>query len=162
MEGLTCLLDTSVFVEHFRRADKRETLPYRRFRARGACMSAVTCMELGFGAIAEAHRAYLVELLARYPVPPFDRSAAEVASGLYRKLRAQNQLIEVRDLMIAATAIAYKLPLATLDQSHFSRIPSLVLVSAWRGSSADPSPLARSVSNSGQVRRPGTLRKWRS
>jgi tRNA(fMet)-specific endonuclease VapC len=38
-----------------------------------------------------------------------------------------NQLLEIRDILIAATALAYDLPLMTLNTRHFDRIEGLQL-----------------------------------
>jgi tRNA(fMet)-specific endonuclease VapC len=44
------------------------------------------------------------------------------------RLRAKNQLIEIRDLLIAATALTHDLPLMTLNSGHFSRVGALQLL----------------------------------
>lgn len=36
--------------------------------------------------------------------------------------------IEISDLMIAATAIYYQLPLATFNTKHFINVPNLILI----------------------------------
>ena len=43
-------------------------------------------------------------------------------------LKRKNCLIDMADLMIAATAVVRKIPLATLNQKHFERIEGLILV----------------------------------
>ena len=51
------------------------------------------------------------------------------AVSIYRSLKKKNQLIDIPDLLIGATAIAHSLKLATLDEKHFSRIEGIELIS---------------------------------
>jgi predicted nucleic acid-binding protein len=46
---------------------------------------------------------------------------------MYRILKGINQLIALPDLFIAATALAYHLPLLTFNRNHFERVPLLQL-----------------------------------
>lgn len=46
----------------------------------------------------------------------------------YNYLKQTNQFIGFQDLIIGTTALHYRLPLATLNHKHFSRIPELELV----------------------------------
>lgn len=59
----------------------------------------------------------------------FTSAVAAVAATLYRDLRTANQLLEIRDIFIAATALAYDLPLMTLNTRHFHRVDHLQLQS---------------------------------
>lgn len=128
MASLTCLLDTSVFLEFIRHSDKSKALLVTKFQPPGPCMSAVTCMELEVGSKTEQHRAFLQRMLLDFPIIAFGRGEAAAAGRIYQDLRSCNQVIEVRDLMIAATAVAHDLPLATLNQSHFGRVDGLRLL----------------------------------
>ena len=47
---------------------------------------------------------------------------------LYRYLRANGLLIDANDLWIAATALAFDLPVATRNEKHFSRVPDLDVI----------------------------------
>jgi len=58
----------------------------------------------------------------------FDSSAALIASSIYRNLKTKNQLIEFRDIFIAATAIAHDIPVLTLNMNHFERVEHLKLL----------------------------------
>jgi tRNA(fMet)-specific endonuclease VapC len=59
---------------------------------------------------------------------PFDNACAGEAVFIYRILKQQNSLIGPEDLLIAATALANKLPLATLNKKHFERVDNLILI----------------------------------
>ncbi len=47
---------------------------------------------------------------------------------LYRYLRANGLLIDANDLWIAATALAFDLPVVTRNQRHFARVPELGVI----------------------------------
>ena len=47
---------------------------------------------------------------------------------LYRYLKANGLLIDANDLWIAATALAFGVPLVTRNQRHFSRVPELEVI----------------------------------
>lgn len=61
-------------------------------------------------------------------VLPLTSSVAQIAATIYQQLRAGNKLIEMRDILIAATAIDHTLPLMTLNVGHFNRIGTLTVV----------------------------------
>ena len=58
-------------------------------------------------------------------VIPFDLKSSYEAIKIYKLLKAKNQMIDLADLFIAATAISHNLTLATLNLRHFNRIPNL-------------------------------------
>ncbi|MCB0126795.1 MAG: type II toxin-antitoxin system VapC family toxin [Caldilineaceae bacterium] len=61
-------------------------------------------------------------------VLPLTSDTAQRAAAVYRQLRSQNQMIEMRNILIAATALVHSLPLMTLNVGHFTRIDTLQLV----------------------------------
>lgn len=61
-------------------------------------------------------------------VLPFTDEVALKAGQIYHQLRTSNQLIEFRDIFIAATCLTFKLPIATLNKKHFTRIDGLKIV----------------------------------
>lgn len=58
----------------------------------------------------------------------FDSKAAKIASSIYKNLKSKNQIIEFRDIFIAATAIANDLPVSTLNIEHFKRVNDLKIL----------------------------------
>jgi len=57
-----------------------------------------------------------------------DDKCANEAARIVKQLKSKNQIIEIPDILIGATAIANELPLATLNKKHFERIENLILV----------------------------------
>ena len=56
---------------------------------------------------------------------PFDSKVAVRASSIFKDRKSKNQIIEFRDIFIAATAIANNLPISTLNVAHFNRVKDL-------------------------------------
>lgn len=59
---------------------------------------------------------------------PFDDTVAQRAAEIYHDLRKRNQLIEFRDIFIAATCLVHGLPIATLNKKHFKRVDKLKIL----------------------------------
>lgn len=123
------LIDTSIFIDHLRKQNKAKSILYHIVDGFVLHTSTVVEFELYAGATSEQKQSDVGLVLMHCTVMPLTSFVAQRAAGLYRQLRAANQLIEMRDILIAATALAYKLPLMTLNAKHFDRIPSLPLIS---------------------------------
>jgi len=121
------VIDTSIFIEFLRAKDKRLTtlahLPDKKTRA----LPSVTLFELLMGAKTPDKKKDVLILVEDLDLLPFDETVAHKAADIYLQLRSKNQLIDFRDIFIAATAITYELPLATLNTKHFARIDGLLL-----------------------------------
>lgn len=58
-------------------------------------------------------------------VLPFDDNVSIKAAEIYHQLRKNNNVIEFRDIFIAATCLVHDLSILTSNKSHFSRIEEL-------------------------------------
>jgi predicted nucleic acid-binding protein len=67
-------------------------------------------------------------LLPKTRVLALDENVAQVAVDINNELKRKRKQIEMADLFIAATAIANKLPFATLNRKHFDRIDGLIVI----------------------------------
>jgi len=67
-------------------------------------------------------------LFKNIAVVDFDKKQAYIASRTFKDLKQRNALIEFRDILISASAIALDIPLATLNRRHFERIEDLTLL----------------------------------
>ena len=128
------LIDTSVLIEV-----ERGRLSLEAFiDAQGddeAAMAAVTAAELlhGVHRIAGSARAARAEafvegLIALLPVVPFDLAEARAHARLSADLHARGTAVGAHDLLIAATAVANDMRVATCDVRSFPRIQGLDLV----------------------------------
>jgi tRNA(fMet)-specific endonuclease VapC len=129
--GALLAVDTSVLV-----AIEREGLPldslYKVQPGAQLVLSAISVSELLHG----YHRAqpekrrrqrenFIASLLAELDVLPFDLRVARVHARLWAELVRRGQMIGPYDLIIAATAVAYGVPLATLNFKEFQRVDGL-------------------------------------
>ncbi len=67
------------------------------------------------------------ELEQRFNIIWLDNRVLKIASKIYAKLYRNGQLIPDPDILIAASCILYKIPLATYNIDHFKRIDELKL-----------------------------------
>ena len=67
-------------------------------------------------------------LIAPFHLLPCTNEVAWLYGVTYRYLREQGLLIGANDLWIAASALAYDMPLATRNHEHYRRVPGLEVV----------------------------------
>ena len=122
------VVDTGIVIEHLRAKDKSVTTLSRFFDAPELFISAVSIYELYMGATSNTKENDIAAAIAKIDILPFDNLVAISAAQLYNKLKQKNQLIEFRDIFIAATCIVNEMPLLTLNKKHFNRIDSLKII----------------------------------
>ena len=59
---------------------------------------------------------------------PFDLLVARFHARIWADLMSRGQMIGAHDLLIAATAVAYELPLVTENRREFARVEGLELI----------------------------------
>lgn len=123
------LIDTSIIIEYLRKQNKQKSILYNIVNSYDLYLSTVAEFELYTGATNAQKRRDLQEVMVWCTVLPLTSAVAQAAATIYQQLRAKNQLIEIRDILIAATAIAHDLPIMTLNSGHFMRIDGLQLSS---------------------------------
>jgi len=120
--------DTGIFIEHLRAKDKLSTTLYKISENIDVYISAVTLYELYMGATTKDKEKDVRNITENFTVLPFTDTVAQKAAELYHKLRLSNQMIEFRDIFIAATCIVHELPIVTLNKKHFKRIDGLKIL----------------------------------
>jgi len=90
----------------------------------GLFISRITWMEFSSGV---ATRAEADHATSRFSVLEIDDKLAWHAARVRRYLQAQGIPIGDHDVWIAATALAYGLPLVSNNSRHFDRVPGLDL-----------------------------------
>lgn len=127
MECSILVIDTSIFIEFLRTKNKDLTTLKKIPKNTIISISTVTLYELYMGAT-NTEKKNDVELLTRnIPIISFEKEIAIKAAEIFLQLKKSNQLIEFRDIFIAATSIIHKTPLLTLNKKHFINIPDIEL-----------------------------------
>jgi tRNA(fMet)-specific endonuclease VapC len=122
------VIDTSIFIEHLRAKDKLATTLYQIADNSEVFISSISLYELYMGATTKDKENDIRIITEDLSILPFTDSVAIKAAQIYHQLKLNNQIIEFRDIFIAATCIVNELPIATLNKKHFTRIKGLKIV----------------------------------
>jgi len=122
------VIDTGIFIEHLRAKNKLTTTLYQISDLPDLYISAVSLYELYMGATTTEKEHDINLLTEDLTVLPFTDAVSIKAAQIYHELRRSNQMIEFRDIFIAASCIVNELPLVTLNKKHFKRIKGLKIV----------------------------------
>ena len=68
------------------------------------------------------------DLLSEMSIINLSLGVAKKAGACFAALQKQGESVDIRDLLIGATALAHGCSLKTANKKHFERIPGLVLV----------------------------------
>jgi|SRR5579872_6445050 len=110
------VIDTSVFIEFLRSKRKENTTLYNLPDNVRHSLSSVTLFELYMGATTPEKEKDVFLLTDQLDILPFSDDIAVKAGQTYQELRKKNQLIDFRDIFIAATCLIHGLPLVTLNK----------------------------------------------
>ncbi|NGM66838.1 type II toxin-antitoxin system VapC family toxin [Sphingobacterium sp. SGR-19] len=120
--------DTGIFIEHLRAKDKLSTTLYKIADGTDIYLSSVTLYELHMGATTLEKVKDVETITESFITLPFTDQVAQKAAEIYHVLRKRNQMIEFRDIFIAATCLVHDLPIVTLNKKHFKRIDNLKIL----------------------------------
>jgi len=120
------LLDTSILIDYLRKKNKEKTHLFTLVQLYKPAISTITEYEflVGFPRVSN----WVDQFLDYMEILSFNSLCVSEAVKIYKELKKKNKLISIPDIFIASTAIANKIPVATLNQKHFSRIKSLKII----------------------------------
>lgn len=127
MENRRVLVDTSILIDFFRKENKKNSKLYKIQQNHSLYASTITEFEFLAG-VKDETIVSLKHFFSKINLLPFDSKAAAKASSIFKDLKSKNQIIEFRDIFIAATAIANNLPISTLNIEHFKRVQDLKIL----------------------------------
>ncbi len=126
MEDRRVLVDTSIFIEYFRKENKSKTKLYQLRKDGYELLTSSICY---FEYMSGSKNRDFDRLLFKYiEIVPFEKKQAEIASKIFQNLKKRNELIEFRDILISSCAVSENISLATLNKKHFERIEELNLI----------------------------------
>lgn len=135
---ITLLLDTNVVSELARPVPHPAVEARVAGSERQAAISSVTWHELLFGVARmpsgrrrDALTAFVDDLVARFPVLPYDRAAAEWHAAERARLEASGRARPFADSQIAAIAVTNDLRLVTRNDVDFAGFEGLVVENWW-------------------------------
>lgn len=121
------VIDSSIFIQHLRAKDRTKT-ELTLLNTSFVFVSSVTLYELFMGATTPAKWQDVRDVTQNIPILNFDGPVAEEAGRIFSHPQDERPDFRIRDIFIAATALAHQMPVKTLNQKHFSRIPGLQVV----------------------------------
>ena len=119
------LIDTSIIIDHLRKKNKNKSQLYHIVGIYTLFISTITVFELYAGATNDQKKQDISNVLEYVTILPFTKATAQKSGEIYLSLRRENQVIETKDLFIAATALFHDLPIMTLNLRHFERVKEL-------------------------------------
>ena len=128
MEAPHILIDTSIIVEHLRKRNKRKSLLYSLIETHVLYTSTIVEFELFAGATNARKQQDIHDILSLFHILPLTSDIAQQAASIYQDLKKNNEIIEVGDILIAATTIHANLPIMTMNTTHFQRIEGVTLL----------------------------------
>ena len=128
MENRRLLVDTSVIIDFLRKKKKAKSWLWKIKENYTCFMSSITLFELLSGAKKDRHFEDVDKITKWIESIDFNDEIATIAASILRNLKAQNQVIDYRNIFIAATAKHHHLTMATLNISHFERIEGITLL----------------------------------
>lgn len=120
-------IDTSLFIDYFRKQKKERTILAILSDEYDFCISVITKLEIGVG-IGKGQRDFWNSVFDKLTILPLTEAEIDKASEIIQTLRKSNKIIGLQDILIASTAIVNGLTLATLNLKDFSRVPDLKIL----------------------------------
>ena len=122
------LVDTSILIDYYRKTDKGKSIWVNLVRqGYSFVVSVVTKYEIYAGATPN-QLIFWDSVFKAIKVISLDELSIDTSVIINSALKRKRKQIDLADLFIAATAVAYNLPLVTLNRKHFDRIDTLQLM----------------------------------
>jgi tRNA(fMet)-specific endonuclease VapC len=99
------VIDTNVFIKHLRAENKSKTLLSQTIQQNSIFITSITLFELWIGATNKQKQEDINKLTNGIPVLNLDAGSSKIAAETFLTLKSRNQLIEFRDIFIAAICI---------------------------------------------------------
>lgn len=120
-------VDTSVFIDYFRKKTKDKTFLVKLSDKYGFAISVITKLEISVG-IGKGQIDFWDNVFDKITILPLTEKEIDMASSIIQTLRKNNKIIGLQDILIASTAITNDLKLATLNIKDFERINDLKII----------------------------------
>ncbi len=120
------ILDTNILINAFRRDQK--SLDFLSRKLYRFILTDITIMELLAGSRSVERRKELERSIETYGRAPINEHVINIAMSLIKRYSVRKRNIHIPDILIAATAVHYKLPLKSLNKKDFEFIKEVELL----------------------------------
>jgi tRNA(fMet)-specific endonuclease VapC len=120
-------LDTSIFIDYFRKQRKDKTLLAQLSDQYDFAISVITKLEVGVG-ISTGQKDFWNAIFDKLTIIPLTELEIDKATEIIQHLRKINKMIGLQDILIASTALVNNLKLATLNLKDFEIIKDLEII----------------------------------
>jgi predicted nucleic acid-binding protein len=121
-------IDTGPLIAFLKDRDPGAAAVEHAVRTLDCFVTVITAYELLLGVARTRRQIGEDALLGSLQSLPLNIAAARRAAALHDELIRHNQDIGIKDVLIAAICLEHQLPLLTLNQQHFGRVPGLTVV----------------------------------
>jgi tRNA(fMet)-specific endonuclease VapC len=125
----TILIDTSLFIDYYRKQKKESTVLVKLSEKYDYAISVITKFELLVGVFTKEQYSFWSNIFDDLTIFPVMDKEVERSAEIVKYLRKNNKMIGLPDILIAATAIENNLGMASLNYKDFVKIPDLKLLS---------------------------------
>jgi tRNA(fMet)-specific endonuclease VapC len=123
-------IDTGPLIAFLKGRDPGASAVEHAVRTLDCYVTVITAYELLFGMARTRRQIGEDALLGTMRSLSLDIATARRAAQLHDELIRRSQDIGVKDVLIAAICLEHELPLLTLNERHFERVPGLTVVTA--------------------------------
>jgi predicted nucleic acid-binding protein len=120
-------VDTSLFIDFFRKQRKEKTLLAKLSEDYEFAISVITKLEISVG-IGKGQKEYWESVFEKLTILPLSETDIDKASEIIQLLRKSNKIIGLQDILIASTSITNDLRFVTINLKDFERIKELKII----------------------------------
>lgn len=125
MDNPALCLDTNVLIAYLKGREPGAAAVVKAVHEFSCYVTAITVYELLYGVARSRRHIGENALLGVMTTLPLDAAAARRAAIVHAALVERNADIGIKDVLIAAVCLEHSLPLLTLNERHFARVPEL-------------------------------------
>jgi len=120
--------DTSALIAFLKNRQPGADAVEKAIRDCVCCVTAITGYELMFGVRRSQCDIGEDALLGLLDVLPLDDATARLCADVHAALMSRNEDIGIKDVLIGGICLQNNVPLLTLNERHFARIPGLTVL----------------------------------
>ena len=122
------MLDTSILIDFFRKGNKENAILFSlSAKYKSFYVSVITEYEI-FSGSTPTQQNFWETFFSKMNILMLDSNCIQQAVSIHKALKRKNKMIEIPDLLIAATALTHQLPIATINKKHFERVEGLLII----------------------------------